>query len=152
MIDPTDVIALVLMALLSIRRLELKRTDPRAFPRIPREAFDGWYRAAVHARSLSVNACFLKFVLNSVWFYGFRGRVPASLLARGGVAIFFGWLLVLAYSAFLSSRARRQATALGIVVGRRIVEGPPEPGPGSVTGSETDPDSEGASPHSRADA
>jgi hypothetical protein len=147
-IDPTDVIALVLMALLSIRRVELKGTDPRAFPRVDRAAFDRWFSAAVRARTLSVNACFLKFVLNSAWFYGFRGRLPAPLLSKGGVAIFFGWLALLAYSFFLSSRAKRQGDALGIVVGRRIVEERPEPPP-PISGEDRDPPE--ASPRSRAD-
>jgi hypothetical protein len=127
MIDPTDVIALVLMALLSIRRMELKGTDPRAFPGVSRSDFDGWFSAAVHARNLSINACFLKFVLNSAWFYGFRSHLSAPLLARGGTVIFFGWLLLLVYSFWLSSRARRRADALGIVIGRRIIEGSPDP-------------------------
>ena len=148
-IDPTDVIALVLMALLSIRRVELRGTDPRAFPRVDRALFDRWFSSALGARNLSVNACFLKFVLNNAWFYGLRGRVSAPLLSRGGVAIFFGWLLLLAYSFVLSSRAKWQGDALGIVVGRRIVEVRPEP-PGPVSGEDRDPKE--ASSRSGADA
>ncbi|HEX7669143.1 MAG TPA: hypothetical protein VF395_06160 [Polyangiaceae bacterium] len=150
MIDPTDVVALVLMALLSMRRIELKGTDARAFPRVDRAAFDRWFSAAVSAKNLSVNACFLKFVLNSAWFYGFRGRLPAALLSKGGVAIFFGWLALLAYSFFLSSRAKRQGDALGIVVGRRIVEEmrPEPPRPLSAE----DRDQPEASSRSEADA
>jgi hypothetical protein len=149
MIDPTDVIALVLMALLSIRRVELKGTDPRAFPGVSRSDFDGWFSAAVHARNLSINACFLKFVLNSAWFYGFRGRVSAPLLVRGGAVVFFGWLLLLAYSFWLSSRAKRRADALGIVIGRRVVEGSPA-APASISGEGRGPGE--ASSRSGADA
>jgi hypothetical protein len=130
LIDPTDVIALVLMALLSIRRVELKGTEARAFPGVAQTDFDGWFSAAVHARSLSINACFLKFVLNNAWFYAFRNRVSPRTLASGGAAVFFGWLILLGYSFWLSSRAKRRADALGIVIGRRLVEGPPDARPG----------------------
>lgn len=156
MIDPTDVMALVLMALLSIRRIELKATDPRAFPAVPRPAFDEWLRAATHARNLSINACFIKFALNSGWFYGLRNHVTPRTLERGGLVIFVGWLLVLAYSFLLSSRAKRRADALGIVVGRRIVEesrSGDEPGAGGAGDlSEGDRGTAEASSRSEADA
>jgi hypothetical protein len=112
------------MALLSIRRVELKATDARAFPGVARADFDGWFSAALHAKNLSVNACFFKFVLNNAWFYACRTRVSPRTLVAGGAAIFFGWLGLLAYSFWLSSRAKRRAEGLGIVVGRRLVEGP----------------------------
>jgi hypothetical protein len=150
MIDPTDVIALVLMALLSIRRVDLRGTDPRAFPRVERAAFDRWFSAAIAARNLSINACFLKFVLNSAWFYGFRGHLSFPALNRGGKAIFFGWLLLLAYSFFLSSRAKRQADALGIVAGRRMVEERRPASPSPISDEDRDPRE--ASPRSEADA
>jgi hypothetical protein len=122
-IDPTDVIALVLMALLSIRRIELRATDARAFPSISPAAFEWWFAAALHARNLSVNACFLKFFLNNVWFYGLRGQVSPVTLRDGGVVIFVVWLLVLGYSFWLGSRAKNRARSLGIVIGRRLVAG-----------------------------
>lgn len=112
------------MALLSIRRVELKGTDARAFPGVARADFDHWFSSALRARNLSINACFAKFVANNAWFYAFRARVSPRAVSAGGAAIFFAWLGLLAYSVWLSSRAKRRAQELGIVVGRRLVEGP----------------------------
>jgi len=121
LIDPTDILALVAMALFSIHRIEIRGTDARAFPYVPQAAFDDWYSRAVFAKSLSINACFLKFALNTAWYYGTRHFLPVRVVAGGGMALFVTWLGVLAYSMLLSSWARKRASALGIVVGRRVV-------------------------------
>lgn len=113
------------MALLSIHRIEIRGTDPRAFPRVPRASFDEWHRSAISAKSVAINSCFLKFALNNVWFYVLRGHVPFTVLRAGGLLVFFGWLLVFGYSFVLSSRASKRARDLGIVPGRKIIESNP---------------------------
>ncbi len=122
MVDPTDVGALVAMALLSIHRIELRGTDPRAFPMVAAASFEEWRDRAVSAKSLAINACFLKFVVSNAWFFAARGRVPFNALRLGGALVFVTWLGALAYSFLLSRSAKQRAAALGIVPGRRIIE------------------------------
>jgi hypothetical protein len=123
-VDPTDIAALVVMALFAIRRMEVRTTDPRAFPDVKRADFDAWKARALHARNVQVNACFGKFFLNNAWFYGMRSLVSARLLVAGGAVLFFAWLALLAYAWWVSSHANTRAKRLGIVVGRRMVEVP----------------------------
>jgi hypothetical protein len=122
LIDPTDIVALVLMALFAMRRIEVRSTDPRAFPDVPAAEFEAWKARALRAPTLAVNACFAKFFLNTVWFYGMRSHVPARALVTFGAVLFFGWIATLAYAFWLSSGAKAMAKRLGIVVGRRMVE------------------------------
>ncbi|HVU04575.1 MAG TPA: hypothetical protein VHE30_22610 [Polyangiaceae bacterium] len=122
MVDPTDIAALVTMALLTIRRIEIRGTDPRAFPTVPRADFDGWHQAALSAKNVAINACFIKFAASNVWFYTMRNRLPFRPLAVGGALCFVVWLGFMAYTFLLARAARKRATALGIVPGRRIVE------------------------------
>ena len=122
LIDPTDIVALVLMALFAMRRIEIRTTDPRAFPDVPAAEFEAWKARALRGPSVSVNACFAKFFLNNVWFYGMRSQVPAKVLVAFGAVLFFGWIATLAYAFWLSSGAKAMAKRLGIVVGRRIIE------------------------------
>jgi hypothetical protein len=141
-IDPTDVFALVLMALYTMRRFDLRATDPRAFPGVPRAEFDAWKSAALRARSFSINACFLKFAANNLWFYGFRRIVPPRVLGVGGALVFAGWIFALVFAAWRSRSAHLWANRLGIVVGRRVTEerrGPPEsPAPPGAGASESE--------------
>lgn len=123
-IDPTDILALVLMAIFAMRRMDVRATDPRCFPGVSRSDFDTWKGEALRARSLSINACFAKFVLNNIWFFGFRHRVITPVLATGGWIVFLGWVFAMSYAWWLSSSAKSKAERLGIVVGRRIIEEP----------------------------
>jgi len=119
--DPTDIIALVLMAMFAMRRVEVRSTDPRAFPSVSPADFDAWKAAALHARNVSVNACFFKLFVNTVWFFGFRNHVVPKVLQTGGALIFFGWIAALVYAWWRASTARGRAEVLGIVIGRRLV-------------------------------
>jgi hypothetical protein len=123
-LDPTDILVLVLMAIFAMRRMDVRATDPRCFRAIPRGDFDSWKNEALRARTLAINACFAKFALNNIWFYGFRNRVILPVLATGGWIIFLGWIFAMCYAWWLSSTAKSKAERLGIVVGRRIVEEP----------------------------
>jgi hypothetical protein len=118
-IDRSDVLALVLMAIFSIRRISVRATDPLAYPQIPTGVFQAWKALAMRARSISVNACFLKFALNSVWFFVLGPRVIPPVLATGGWLIFLGWFGGLMYAHYLSSTAQNIADSLGIVPGTR---------------------------------
>jgi len=122
LLDPTDILAIVLMAIFSMRRAEIRMTDARAFPNVPPPVFEAWKRRALGAKSVSINACFAKFALNSAWYFGFRTRVPPLVLVRGGLLVFFGWIVALLVAWLLSSRAAEEARRLGIVVGRKLVE------------------------------
>jgi hypothetical protein len=121
-IDPTDILALVLMAIFAMRRMDVRATDPRCFPAVPRTAFDDWKREALRARTLAINACFAKFAVNNLWYFGFRRRVIPPVLATGGWIVFLGWIFAMSYIWWLSSGVKSKAERLGIVIGRRIVE------------------------------
>jgi hypothetical protein len=123
-LDPTDILALVLMAVFTMRRMDVRATEARAFPELPVERFDAWKAKAVRARSISINACFLKFLLNSLWFYGFGSHVIPPVLATGGWLVFLGWIAAMTYAWWRWSSAQTEAERLGIVVGRRLVEVP----------------------------
>jgi hypothetical protein len=125
-IDPTDVVAVVLMAIFSMRRMDIRATDVRAFPGVSLAAFDDWKRRALAARAITINACFAKFALNSIWFFGFRNVVPRRLLMAGGIVLFVGWIAALMYAWWRFSQAKADGTRLGIVIGRRIVEATPD--------------------------
>lgn len=131
MIDPTDIVALVLMALFVVRRMEVRATDGRAFPGVPRGPFEGWKAQAIRSRSVAVNACFLKVFTNTLWYFGLRNHLGMRAVQVGGLVIFLGWLAGIVWSAFLSYRARGVADRLGIVIGRRLAgpadEAPPPP-------------------------
>jgi hypothetical protein len=124
LIDPTDILILVLMAIFAMRRMDVRATDPRCFQAIPRESFESWKSEALRARTLAINACFAKVALNTVWYFGFRNRVIPPVLATGGWIIFLGWVFAMCYAWWRSSTAKSKAERLGIVVGRRIVEEP----------------------------
>lgn len=123
LIDPTDVLALVLMAIFSIRRINVRATEAGAFPQVPIGAFEAWKAHADKARSVSIHACFLKFALNSVWLFGFGPRVIPPVLATGGWVIFLGWIAAMMYGWWLASSAQAEADHLGIVVGVRRTPG-----------------------------
>src|SRR5215475_5420247 len=127
-IDPTDILALVLMGLFAMRRINIRGTDARAFPNVPTGAFEAWQARADRAKKIAIHACFGKFVLNSVWFFVFGRRVILPVLATGGWLIFLGWVAVLMYAWWLSSSAQSLAEALGITPGKRFT-GEPTEGP-----------------------
>jgi hypothetical protein len=119
LIDPTDVLALVLMAVFSMRRINVRGTEAAAFPQVPIGAFEAWKAHALRARSVSIHACFLKFALNSVWLFGFGPRVIPPVLVTGGWLIFLGWIAAMMYAWWLASAAQAEADHLGIVAGMR---------------------------------
>jgi hypothetical protein len=124
-IDRSDILVLVIMALFTLKRMDVRATDPRSFPAVPAAEFDAWKALALRSRNLSVNACFAKFALNSVWFYGFGTRVIPPVLATGGWVIFLGWIFAMTYGWYLASTAEGEAERLGIVVGKKFAEPPP---------------------------
>jgi hypothetical protein len=135
-IDRSDVLVLVIMALFTLKRIDVRATEPSAFPGVPGPEFDAWKALALRSRSFSINACFLKFALNSVWFYGFGPHVIPPVLATGGWLIFLGWIFAMTYAWWLASMAEGQAARLGIVAGRR----PPGASPsGAEPASATEP-------------
>jgi hypothetical protein len=121
--DPTDLVAIVLLVIFSLRRLDVKATDPRAFPTVTAANFDQWRARALRCKSIAINACFLKVAANLAWFYFARAHVPRSVLAVGGFTIFAGWVLALTYAWWLSSSTKMLAAQLGIVVGKRVTTG-----------------------------
>jgi len=124
LIDPTDILILVLMAIFAMRRMDIRATDPRCFHWISRDDFDSWKIEALRAKTLAIHACFAKFALNNIWFFGFRNRVIPPVLKTGGWIVFLGWVFAMLYLWWRSSTAKSKAERLGIVVGRRIVEEP----------------------------
>jgi hypothetical protein len=121
MVDVTDILAMVFMALLSMRRMDVRATEARAFPLVALPDFDRWKALADGAKSLSINACFAKIALRNVWFLAFRSRVTPPVLFTVERVIFFGWIALLLFGWYRSSKAQREAVRLGIVVGRRLV-------------------------------
>ncbi len=141
-IDPTDVLAVILMIIHAMRRSDIRATDFRAFPDIPPAVFESWKTAALAPKNLAVNACFAKFMLNSIWFFGFRRVVPPRPLAAVGALLFFGWVIALVIAWRRGRKVARAAQRLGIVIGRRL-DGPRGPSAGVSSSSS---DSEGSSP------
>ena len=121
-VDPTDLGALILMALYAIRRMEIRSTDARAFPDVPAADFEAWKSKALHGRSVAVNASFAKFFLNNLAYYGLRSFVPAEIIWKIGPALLVGWLVALGYAYYVSASAAAMAKRLGIVIGRHVVE------------------------------
>ncbi|HEX4336412.1 MAG TPA: hypothetical protein VH062_10900 [Polyangiaceae bacterium] len=130
-LDPTDIIALVLMGLFAMRRINIRGTDPRAFPQVPIGAFREWQARADRAKRISIHTCFAKFALNSIWFFIIGRHVIRPVLATGGWLIFLGWFGGLMYAWYLSSAAQGLAEVLGIVPGTRL-PGPPIDGEGGA--------------------
>jgi hypothetical protein len=120
LIDLTDVVALFLMALFSLRRIDVRATEAGAFPRVPIGAFEAWKARAIRARSISIHACFLKFALNSVWLFGFGPRLIFPVVVTGHWVIFLGWIAAMMYAWWRASAAQAQADHLGIVAGMRV--------------------------------
>lgn len=108
------------MALFVVRRMDVRATEAEAFPRVPPSDFSAWQSMAVRARSVAVNACFLKVFLNVIWYFALRNHTSSRLLQVGGVTIFVGWIAGMIWSSWLSFRARAVADRLGIVIGRRL--------------------------------
>src|SRR5581483_8481903 len=79
-IDPTDILALVLMGLFAMRRINIRGTDARAFPEVPPEAFRAWQTRADRAKGVAIHTCFAKFATNSIWFFVFGRRVILPVL------------------------------------------------------------------------
>ena len=141
-IDPTDILALVLMGLFAMRRINIRGTDPAAFPQVPIGAFEAWRARADRAKSIAIHICFAKFALNSLWFFVIGRRVIPPVLATGGWLIFLGWVGGMMYAWWLASSAQNIADALGIVAGRR-----PPPASSARTTEPTAPEEPEASSH-----
>ncbi|HEX3597243.1 MAG TPA: hypothetical protein VHU80_19175 [Polyangiaceae bacterium] len=122
-IDPTDILAIILMGLFAMRRINIRGTDPRAFPQVPIGAFREWQARADRAKSIAINICFAKFALNSLWFFVFGRRVIPPVLATGGWLLFLGWIGGMTYAWWLASAASNVAQVLGIVAGTRLPGG-----------------------------
>jgi hypothetical protein len=118
-IDITDIIALVLLAIWSLRRLDIKVTDAEHNPSIPREVFESWKREALNAHTLATTACFLKVTLNLAWYFGAGGRVPVAALMAGGAILFIGWALAVTIAWRRMSNAYQRAAELGVGIRTR---------------------------------
>jgi hypothetical protein len=124
--DPTDILALVLMAIFSVRRSEARTTEGRAVPAVPAEQFDAGRGLVLRSRGLVAHASLAKVALNSAWFFLFRDRVEPNTLRTVGILLFFSWSAALVVAAWYGLRAGRIASRFSIVEGRRLVpaEGP----------------------------
>lgn len=118
-IDPTDIIALVVLVIASLRRLDVKVTERAAFPAVGDDAFRTWRERAEGAYALVVRASMLKIFLNNLWFFGMRRAIAPQLLAVGGALIFIGWVVAVTVAWRRSSSARRRQAELGIVLRRK---------------------------------
>jgi hypothetical protein len=125
-IDPTDILALVLMGLFAMRRINIRGTDPGAFPAVPIGAFREWQDRASRAKGIAINVCFAKFAVNSLWFFVIGRYVILPVLATGGWIIFLGWVAGMMYAWWRASAAQSIADTLGIVSGRRLPGGTPD--------------------------
>lgn len=118
MLDFTDVIAVLLLVMASLRRLDVKLADPERSPAVPREAFESWRARALGVYRLTAGACFLKFTLSNIWLFLARDRVIPPVLATGGALVFIGWVIALMIAWRRGTAARQLQQRLGIVVGR----------------------------------
>ena len=116
-IDPTDVLALVAMALFSMRRLSVRVASREQFPHVPAAAFEQWKQMAFRAYSLGIRASFLKFAVNTLWYYGARGLGPGH--AAGGALIFVAWVVALMIAWYRISESKKRQEQLGIVLSGR---------------------------------
>jgi hypothetical protein len=118
-IDVTDVLAVVLLVLASVRRMDVKLSEARDFPHLPPPVFEEWKVMALRGYGLWITGCGLKVVLNTIWFFGARGRVHPMLLAAVGTGLFVLWVVLLVIAWRRVSNARRRQAQLGIVLKRR---------------------------------
>lgn len=118
-IDITDVIAIVLLAIWSMRRLDIKVTEAAHNPSVPRHLFEAWKREALNAHTLATTACFLKVSLNVAWYVGAGGRVPFPILMAGGASLFIAWGVAITIAWRRMSNAHQRAAELGIGIRTR---------------------------------
>jgi hypothetical protein len=118
-IDITDILALVVLVLASMRRFSVRVAEAESYPHLPVATFDAWRNGAMAAYGLAVQASFLKFSLNTVWYYGGRHWVPTPVLAMGGAILFVAWAVALTVAWRRSTTSRLQQAALGIVLRSR---------------------------------
>ena len=115
-VDITDILALVVLVLASMRRLNVKIAEAADYPHVSERAFLQWKERALAAYGLVVQASFLKVVLNTIWYYGARTLVPPPALAIGGALLFVGWVIALTMAWRRATAARIRQAELGIVL------------------------------------
>lgn len=88
-----DILAALLMALASLRRLEAKSAPAQQNAHVPESVFSAWQRAAIRAYSLAAGAAAAKIGLNVLWRFLAAGKVSSAVYQAGGVAIFAAWIV-----------------------------------------------------------
>lgn len=114
--DITDVVAVVLLVVASVRRLDVKMTDGADFPNVAPESFEQWKRLAESAYRLVVRAGILKVIANNLWMFLAGPRIPFAALVTGHWFFFIAWLVALVVAWRRATEARWLQSRLGIVL------------------------------------
>ena len=116
-LDPTDLLAVIILAFVSMRRLTVKVMEAESYPHVPRRDFSQWREQTLKAHAIIALACLLKVAVNNAWYFGARGRVSPPVLASVGIALFLLWVVALVVGWYQAARASQRRAELGILPG-----------------------------------
>ena len=116
-LDPTDLLAVIILAFVSMRRLSVKVMEAESYPHVPRREFTQWREQTLKAHAIVALACLLKVVVNNAWYFGARGRVSPPVLASVGIVLFLLWAVALIVGWYRAARASQRRAELGILPG-----------------------------------
>ncbi len=107
-----NVVALVVMTLAMMRRLEVIGTPADQNTHVSAEDFADWRRRALGAYNLAAGASALKVFLSFGWYYLFSSQ--SGYLQIGGAVIFMAWVLTVVAAWHKSTDASVIRKRLGI--------------------------------------
>ena len=109
-----DLVAVILLVLYTLRKLEVSRRTAQSQPQVPPESFQLWKDKQLAAYRLGSWACFLKLTLGFALPY-FEARLGAfGLLRITGFVVDFSWFVAMILAAVFSYRANKLSVRLGL--------------------------------------
>ena len=112
MLGIDNVIALLVMTLAMMRRLEVISTLPEHNPHVSVDQFAAWRASALRAYNVTAIASALKVFVSFGWYYFFSTQ--AVVLQVGGGVIFIAWVIAVVATWRLSTEAGALRKRLGI--------------------------------------
>lgn len=114
-INVTNLLALMLGILYTVRKLDAQRYAAEEHPHVQPKVFDEWKRSLVAPLSLAVWACFLYVLLDfAVRYAAHRGIIEGLAINVAGGGLFFAWVAAVVYAHIRAHRARLEGVSLDI--------------------------------------